>query len=81
MQPVPCSHLLSLSLSLLAHRALGTLLSLLRCSLVESGLGALVSGISGLMGGAVPPPPAPPQDGSRVVLPMAQSQVEQVEEL
>ena len=45
------------------------------------GLGALVSGISGLMGGVVPPPPAPPQDGSRVVLPMAQSQVEQVEEL
>jgi len=44
------------------------------------GLGTLMSGFSGLMSGAVPPPPAPPKDGSRFVLPIAQSQ-EQVEEV
>ena len=42
------------------------------------GIGSLMSGISGLMSGAVPPPPAPPKDGSHLVLPPAQSQQEEV---
>ena len=42
------------------------------------GIGSLMSGISGLMSGAVPPPPAPPKDGSHLVLPTAQSQQEEV---
>ena len=44
------------------------------------GLGTLMSGFSGLMSVAMPQPPAPPEDGSRLVLPNAQSQ-EQVQEL